>query len=83
MTAPAWPGEPVWLISGYDFRRHAFRDAEGTADFLRALCTHSVPRVRLVDPTDTALKAPDCVSCKLILGGELADRAGDGTDWSL
>lgn len=72
----------VWLISGYDFRTHAFYDADPTSGYLQALCEHTVPPDRLVDPADTALTPQRCMKCQLILGDILADLLGDGTDWN-
>ncbi len=64
----------MWLISGHDFRVHAFYEVDSSQDFLEALCEHTVPRVRLVDPKDSALSPPQCVACLLIHGDDLADQ---------
>lgn len=72
----------VWMISGFDFRIHAFYDANPASGFLEALCTHSVPPDRLVAPADTALTPERCTACQLILGDILAGLLGDSSDWS-
>lgn len=64
----------VWLISGHDFQEHAFYEVDRSRDFLEALCEHSVPQARLVDPNDTVLTPRRCVACLLIHGGDLADQ---------
>lgn len=74
----------VWMISGRDFRIHAFYDAHPESGNLVALCPHTVPPDRLVNPADTALTPERCVACQLllsaILGGLLGD-VGHGTEW--
>lgn len=82
MTGPQFDvSRLAWLISGHDFRIHAFYDADPTAGFLEALCKHSVRPGRLVDPADTALTPERCMRCQLILGDILAGLLGDGTEW--
>jgi hypothetical protein len=71
----------VWMISGYDFRIHAFYDADPKSGFLQALCTHSVPPERLVAPAGTTLTPKRCMRCQLLLGDILAGLLGDGTEW--
>lgn len=71
----------AWLISGHDFRTHAFYDANPGAGFLEALCGHSVKPKRVVAPADTALTPERCMRCQLILGDILAGLLGDGTEW--
>jgi hypothetical protein len=72
----------AWLISGHDFRIHAFYDVNPGLGYIEALCEHSVPPDRLVNPADTALAPERCMKCQLILGDLLADLLGDDTDWS-
>lgn len=72
----------AWLISGHDFRIHAFYDANPAGRFMEALCQHSVQPKRVVDPTETALTPQRCMACQLILGEILGSLLGDGTDWN-
>lgn len=72
----------VWLISGNDFQTHAFYDVDKAVGFLEALCEHSVPPDRLVDPKDTALTPRRCVACLLMHGNDLANEHGDDVQGS-
>lgn len=66
----------AWLISGHDFREHGFADVDKSQGFLEALCEHSVPPEKVVDPTDTVLTPQKCHACLLIFGDMVADALG-------
>lgn len=70
----------MWMISGRDFRIHAFYDAHPTTGFLVALCTHSVSPDRLVGSEDTLLTPERCMKCQQLLADILAGLLGDSTD---
>lgn len=70
------------LISGYDFQKHMFYAVDEDQGFLEALCGHSVPPERLVDPSTTELTPKDCMECLLRHGSQLADEHGDSVRWS-
>ncbi|SDC85877.1 hypothetical protein [Actinokineospora iranica] len=61
-----------WRLSGYDDRVHAFPAGERPASFVEAVCAHTVPFGR-VARTHTGAR---CLSCLLIVGDRLAERAG-------
>lgn len=70
-----------WLVSPWDERTHAFDDRQAVT--ARAVCSHSAPTGRLVEPTEDN---PKCLICLVAHGLELAelhDRAdGRGAVWS-
>lgn len=79
MTGQA--SEVVWLISGRDFREHAFDAPDRSRDFLQALCPHSVPTKMLIAPEDTMISAPKCHACLIKYGAMVADQLGEGPIW--
>lgn len=52
-----------WHISGYGLRVHAFRYPHLGLDFLEALCGHSVPLTKIVNPREMAETPPPCSVC--------------------
>ena len=62
-----------WLVSPWDERTHAFDDRQAVT--ARAVCSHSAPTGRLVEPTEDN---PKCLICLVAHGLELrgAPRPG-------
>lgn len=70
----------VWMISGDDFRIHAFYDAHPESGNLVALCPHSVPPDRIVGPEDTLLTPARCMKCQQRLVDILSPLLNDDTE---
>lgn len=76
VTSPEWPPDLLWRQSPWDHLVHAFRELGEISS--AAICDHSAPTSRLIDPLPGARR---CVACLLIHGGDLADQHGDGEQW--
>ena len=67
--------QPQWLISGRDFRTHAFHHVfEQGQRYLEALCTHSIPTDEVVPPAETVLTPDTCGRCLRLHGEALAEH---------
>lgn len=67
-----------WFMSRYDGRAHAFPRKGRAAAHAEAVCTHTIPRDRVLRSED----GRKCLACLLIVGDRLADRQGS-VSWRL
>lgn len=68
-------GEPTWRVSAYDGQPHGFYELG--PDFSQALCSHSVPTVKLRDESGETR----CIACLLVYGADLTTKHGDRGAW--